>query len=57
VQNINKSALDNVVGNIVIFIPLGIFLPLFKIDKRIITNLLLMFIISLLLKSFRGFLA
>jgi len=44
---IKAFAFSNVVGNIAIFIPLGIYLSLFKKDKRVITNLLFIFIVSL----------
>jgi glycopeptide antibiotics resistance protein len=47
-------AFGNVVGNIVIFIPLGIYLPLFKKDKRVITNLLFIFIVSLFVEIIQG---
>lgn len=40
-------AFGNVAGNIAIFIPLGIYLSLFKKDKRVITNLLFIFMVSL----------
>lgn len=39
--------LNNILGNIGLFIPLGIYLQLFKKDKRILTGILLVFIISL----------
>jgi glycopeptide antibiotics resistance protein len=52
--DIKAFAFGNVVGNIVIFIPLGIYLPLFKNDKRIITNLLLIFIVSLFVEIIQG---
>jgi len=45
-----------VVGNIVIFIPLGIYLPLFKKDKRVIINLLFIFIVSLFVEIIQGLL-
>jgi len=45
--NAKRFAFGNVIGNIVIFIPLGIYLSLFKNDKRVITNLLFIFIVSL----------
>ena len=45
--NLQRFAFSNVVGNIAIFIPFGIYLPLFKKDKRVITNLLFIFIVSL----------
>ena len=47
-------AFGNVVGNIVIFIPLGIYLTLFKKDKRVITNLLFIFIVSLFVEVIQG---
>jgi glycopeptide antibiotics resistance protein len=45
-----------VVGNIVIFIPLGTYLSLFKNDKRVITNLLFIFIVSLSIEFIQGLL-
>jgi glycopeptide antibiotics resistance protein len=45
--NLKRFAFSNVVGNIAVFIPIGIYLPLFKNDKRVITNLLFIFIVSL----------
>lgn len=54
--NIRKFAFSNVVGNIVIFIPLSIYLPLLKNDKRIKTNLLFVFIVSLLVEILQGLL-
>ncbi|WLC67444.1 VanZ family protein [Clostridium tagluense] len=50
------NAFSNVVGNIVIFIPLGTYLSLFKNDKRVITNLLLIFIVSLFVEIIQGLL-
>ncbi|MGU3473686.1 VanZ family protein [Paenibacillus sp. D51F] len=44
---IKKFAFSNVVGNIVILIPLGTYLSLFKKDTRVITNLLVIFFVSL----------
>lgn len=44
---LKQFAFGNVVGNIVLFIPLGIYLPLFKNDKRVITSLLFIFLASL----------
>lgn len=54
--NIKTFAFSNVVGNIVIFIPLGIYLSLFKNDKRVITNLLFIFIVSLFVEIIQGLL-
>ncbi|MFT8316023.1 MAG: VanZ family protein [Clostridium sp.] len=53
---IKKFAFSNVVGNIVIFIPLGAYLSLFKNNKRVITNLLFIFIVSLFIEIIQGLL-
>lgn len=55
--NIRAFAFGNVVGNIVIFIPLGTYLSLFKNDKRVINNLLFIFIVSLFVEIIQGLLA
>lgn len=55
-DTIKKFAFGNVVGNIVIFIPLGTYLSLFKNNKRVITNLLFIFIISLFVEIIQGLL-
>lgn len=52
--NIKRFAFDNLVGNIVIFIPLGTYLLLFKNDKRVRTNLLFIFIVSLCVEIIQG---
>jgi glycopeptide antibiotics resistance protein len=54
--NIKAFAFSNVVGNIVIFIPLGTYLSLFKNDKRVISNLLFIFIVSLFVEIIQGLL-
>ena len=54
--NLKRFAFGNVVGNIVIFIPLGVYLPLFKRDKRVINDLLFIFIVSLLVEIIQGLL-
>ena len=54
--NIRKFAFSNVVGNIVIFIPLGVYLSLLKKDKRVITNLLFIFLVSLFVEVIQGLL-
>lgn len=51
---IKKFAFGNVVGNIVIFIPLGTYLLLFKNNKKVITNLLFIFIVSLFIEIIQG---
>jgi glycopeptide antibiotics resistance protein len=53
---IKNFAFGNVVGNIVIFIPLGAYLSLFKKDKRVIRSLLLIFIVSLFVEIIQGLL-
>jgi glycopeptide antibiotics resistance protein len=53
---IKKFAFSNVVGNIVILIPLGTYLSLFKKDKRVITNLLFIFFVSLSVEITQGLL-
>ncbi|MCD2347096.1 VanZ family protein [Clostridium guangxiense] len=52
--NIKAFAFSNVVGNIVIFVPLGTYLSLFKNNKRVITNLLFIFIVSLFVEIIQG---
>lgn len=54
---IKNFAFGNVVGNIVIFLPLGAYLSLFKKDKRVIKSLLLIFIVSLFVEILQGILA
>jgi glycopeptide antibiotics resistance protein len=53
---IKRFAFGNVIGNIVIFIPLGAYLSLFKNDKRVITHLLFIFIVSLFVEIIQGLL-
>lgn len=55
-ENLKRFAFGNVVGNIAIFAPLGIYLSLFKNDKRVITNLLFIFIVSLFVEIIQGLL-
>ena len=42
--------LNNVIGNIMVFVPLGVYLVLFKKDKRIIINMLLIFMASVFIE-------
>ncbi|RAP78507.1 VanZ family protein [Paenibacillus montanisoli] len=53
---IKKFAFSNVVGNIFILTPLGTYLSLFKKDKRVITNLLFIFFVSLSVEISQGLL-
>lgn len=55
--NIKTFAFGNVVGNIVIFIPLGTYLLLFKNNKRVLTNLLFIFTVSLFVEVIQGLLS
>jgi len=53
-ENLKRFAFGNVVGNIAIFAPFGVYLPLFKNDKRVITNLLFIFIVSIFVEIIQG---
>lgn len=53
---IKRFAFGNVIGNIIIFVPLGTYLSLFKNDKRVRTNLLFIFIVSLFVEIIQGIL-
>ena len=55
-EDLKRFAFSNVVGNIVIFIPLGAYVFLFKKDKKVITNLLFIFIVSLFVEIIQGLL-
>lgn len=55
-ENLKRFAFGNVVGNIAIFIPLGIYLPLFRNNKSVINNLLFVFIVSLFVEIIQGLL-
>ncbi|MGG1551255.1 VanZ family protein [Paenibacillus ferrarius] len=55
-MTIKSFAFSNVVGNILIFIPLGSYLLLFKKNKRVTTNLLIIFYISLSVEIIQGLL-
>ncbi|MNO17151.1 VanZ like family protein [compost metagenome] len=52
--NLKKFAFSNVVGNILVFIPLGVYFSLFKNNK--IINLLFIFIMSLFVEITQGLL-
>ncbi|SDW06237.1 VanZ family protein [Paenibacillus sp. CF384] len=55
-SHIQQFAMGNVVGNILIFIPLGVYLALFKTNKRIINNVLLILIVSVMVEIIQGLL-
>lgn len=54
--SLKEFAFSNVVGNILIFVPLGLYLPLLKKDKRLKNNLLIIFIVSLFVEVIQGIL-
>ncbi|MDF2544068.1 MAG: teicoplanin resistance protein VanZ [Herbinix sp.] len=49
-DTLRRFAFGNVVGNIVIFIPLGIYLSLFKKDRRVLINLLFICLVSIFIE-------
>ncbi len=49
-----KFAFSNLVGNIVIFIPLGVYLSLLKKDKRAMTIVVFIFLVSLFVEVVQG---
>lgn len=49
-QHLHAFALSNVLGNIVLFFPLGVYLTLFHRDKRISVNLLWIVLTSLMVE-------
>jgi glycopeptide antibiotics resistance protein len=51
---IKAFAFGNVIGNIVLFVPLGIYLAIFRNDKRVRTSLLIIFIVSLSVEIIQG---
>lgn len=55
--DVRKFAFSNVVGNIGIFIPMGVYISLFRNDKRVIPALWFIFVISLLVEVIQGILA
>jgi len=55
-DNLRRFAFGNVVGNIVIFIPLGIYLPLLKKDKRAWAILSFIVVVSLFVEVIQGLL-
>jgi len=50
-ESFRSFALGNVVGNIILFIPLGIYLSLFRMDKRIFNNLILVSLVSTIVET------
>ncbi|WP_276353679.1 VanZ family protein [Cohnella caldifontis] len=54
--NLKRFASANVVGNILVFIPLGVYLSLFKSKSRSMMNLLFLFMVSLFIEIIQGLL-
>jgi len=44
---VRRFSFTNLVGNIAVFIPLGVYLPLFKKNKNVSANLIIVFAVSL----------
>ncbi len=53
-EEVKRFSYGNVVGNIILFIPLGLYLPLLRKDKRIRTNLLFVLAASLFAEIVQG---
>ncbi|GLX70645.1 VanZ family protein [Paenibacillus glycanilyticus] len=52
--NLKRFASANLVGNMVIFVPLGVYLPLLKNNKTIASNLLVIVLVSLFVEFIQG---
>lgn len=52
--NLKDFAFSNLVGNIIVFIPLGVYLPLLKKDKSFKINFIIIFIVSLFVEIIQG---
>lgn len=55
-ETVKTFSFGNVIGNILIFIPLGLYLPLMKKDKRAAISLLFVFIVSFSVEVVQGIL-
>lgn len=53
-EKVRRFAFSNVIGNILIFVPLGGYLSLFRNKKKAISNLLLIAVASLLTEIIQG---
>ena len=53
-ETVKTFSFGNVIGNILIFIPLGLYLPLIKKDKRAAVGLLFVLIVSLTVEVVQG---
>lgn len=55
-ENLKRFAFGNVVGNILVFIPLGAYLTVLRKNKKVLPNLLFVFIVSLSVEIMQGIL-
>lgn len=53
----SSVAINNLLGNIVLFIPFGLYLQLFKEDKRVLPNVSIVFFVSLVIEILQFVLA
>ncbi len=53
-ENVRRFAWSNVVGNMILFVPLGMFLPLLRKEKRIGPTLLVILAVSLATEIIQG---
>ncbi len=54
-EDMKAFAFGNVIGNIVMFVPLGLYLPLLRKTKSALPNLLVVFLVSLFVEVVQGF--
>lgn len=54
--DIKRSAFGNVAGNIIAFVPLGVFLPVFRKDRHIKFNFLIIITVTLITEIIQGIL-
>ncbi|MCD1257638.1 VanZ family protein [Paenibacillus athensensis] len=56
-ETLQQFAFSNVAGNMMIFFPLGMYIPLFRRDKRMRANLLILLLTSVAVEFIQGLLA
>ncbi len=52
--NLQRTAFSNVVGNMILFLPLGVYVALFKRDKRVLACMAIVFLVSLSAEIIQG---
>ncbi|PWW02793.1 glycopeptide antibiotics resistance protein [Paenibacillus cellulosilyticus] len=55
-SNLRRFAFGNVIGNILVFVPLGVYISVFKNNTRVLINLLFICIASLVVEFIQGLL-